>query len=94
MILKKGSIHFIWPFLLLLVLASNFTLYRSSFGISLLSENTNGIVIGSLIDLTIVAPILFLVWKRKLNWKHLIILMGGGLIVARFLIPMEYLAPF
>jgi len=94
MVIKKSSIHIVWPFLLLLVLASNFTLYRSSFGINMLPENTKGVVIGSLIDLTIVAPVLFLAWKRKLSWKNLIILMGGGLILARFLIPMEYLAPF
>lgn len=94
MVLKRNTLQIVWPFLLLLVLASNFTLYRSSFGISLLPENTNGIVVGSLIDLTIVAPTLFLVWKRKLNWKHFIILMGGGLIFARILIPMKYLEPF
>lgn len=94
MVLKKSSIQIAWPFLLLLVLASNFTLYRSSFGISLLPENTNGIVIGSLIDLTIVAPVLFLIWKRKLSWRYLIVLMGSGLILARLIIPMEYLAPY
>ncbi len=94
MVIKKSSIQIAWPFLLLLVLASNFSLYRSSFGINMLPENTNGVVIGSLIDLTIVAPVLFLAWKRKLSWKNLIILMGGGLILARFLIPIEYLAPY
>lgn len=93
-VLKKSLVQFVWPFLLLLVLASNYTLYHSSLGISLMPENTKGIVIGSLIDLTIVVPTLYLVWKRKLNWKYLIVLMGGGLIVARFMIPMEYLAPF
>lgn len=94
MVVKKSSIHLAWPCLLLLVLASNLTLYRSSFGISHLPENPNGIVIASIIDLTIVAPLLFLAWKRKMNWKNLIILMGLGLILARFIIPMEYFAPF
>lgn len=94
MIFKKSSIHFLWLFLLLLVLASNLTLYHSSFGINLLPSNTNAVVIGSILDFTIVAPVLFLAWKRKLNWKNLIVLMAGGLIFIRFIVPIEYLAPF
>ena len=94
MILRKDSTHMIWLILLLLVLTSNFVLYRSSFGVSLLPDNTNGVVLGSIIDLTIVAPVLFLAWKRKLSWKPLIVMMAGGLIAARFMIPVEYLAPF
>lgn len=94
MVLNKLSIRMIWPTLFLLVLASNFALYRSSLGISILPANTNPVVLGSLIDLTIVAPVLFLAWQRKLSWKYLLTLMAGGLIVARFMIPMQYLTPF
>jgi hypothetical protein len=94
MVFRKDSIQFVWLFLLLLVLASNFSLYHSSFGASLLPAKMNGVVIGSILDLTIVAPVLFLVWQRKLGWKNFLVFMAGGLIVVRFMIPMEYLAPF
>ncbi|AMQ08152.1 beta-carotene 15,15'-monooxygenase [Sporosarcina sp. FSL K6-1540] len=94
MVYKRESIHIVWLILLLLVLASNFALYRSSFGLNLLPTKTNGVVLGSILDLTIVAPVLFLAWQRKMSWKYLIVLMAGGLMVARFMIPMEYLAPF
>lgn len=94
MVVNKVSLRLIWPILFLLVLASNFALYRSSLGISILPANTNPVVLGSLIDLTIVAPVLFLAWLRKLSWKYLLTFMAGGLIVARFMIPMQYLTPF
>ena len=94
MAFPKVSLRMIWPILFLFVLASNFALYRSSIGISILPANTNPVVMGSLIDLTIVAPLLFLAWLRKLSWKYLLSLMAGGLIVARFMIPIQYLAPF
>ncbi|WP_459044574.1 beta-carotene 15,15'-monooxygenase [Sporosarcina sp. CAU 1771] len=91
---NKVSLRMIWPILFLLVLASNFALYRTSFGISILPANTRPVVLDSLIDLTIVAPVLFLAWQRKLSWKYLLTLMAGGLILARFMIPMQYLTPF
>lgn len=94
MLFKKRTLHMIWPILLFILLVSNFALYRSSFGINILPANTNPVVTGSLIDLTIVAPVLFLAWRRKLNWKYFLSLMAGGLILARFIIPMQYLAPF
>ncbi|MGG3927103.1 beta-carotene 15,15'-monooxygenase [Metabacillus fastidiosus] len=94
MILKKQSVNIVWLFLFILVLTSNIILYRSSFGVNMLPENPNAVVIGTIIDLTIVAPILYLAWQRKLNWKSIVTLIAGGLIAVRFIIPMEYLAPF
>ncbi|MGN7408641.1 beta-carotene 15,15'-monooxygenase [Sporosarcina sp. SAFN-010] len=94
MVLKKVSLRMIWPILFLLVLALNLALYRTSLGISILPVNTQPVVLGSLIDLTIVAPVLFLAWQRKISWKYLLTLMAGGLIVARFMIPSQYLTPF
>lgn len=94
MVFKKDSIQMVWPFLLLLVLASNFSFYHSSLWVNLLPSKMNGIVLASIFDLTIVAPVLFLAWRRKLGWKNFLELMAGGLIIARFMIPMEYLAPF
>lgn len=94
MVLRRNANQFLLLSGLLLVLGSNILLYRSPIGLQLLPENSNGVVIGSLIDLTIIAPLLFLTWKRNMNWKSFIILMAAGLVLARFLIPMEYLAPF
>ncbi|MFD3449530.1 hypothetical protein ACFDTO_33670 [Microbacteriaceae bacterium 4G12] len=94
MILKKDSRHIVWLFFFVLVLGSNFALYHFPLGAQLLPADANGVVLGSMLDLTIIAPVLFLAWRRKLNWKNLMMMMAGGLIVARFMIPMEYLAPF
>ena len=80
--------------LFLLVVGSNFSLYHTSFGLSILPEAPNKVVIGSLIDLALVSPLLFIAWKRKWSWKNVIIGVAGGLVFARILIPIQYLKPF
>ena len=84
----------IWLLLLILVISSNTVLYRTDFGISILPVETKSVVLGSMLDLVIVAPLLILAWKRKKSLKTLAILMAGGLVLTRFLIPMPYLEPF
>ncbi|WP_308126651.1 beta-carotene 15,15'-monooxygenase [Priestia aryabhattai] len=69
-------------------------LYHSSFGLQSLPANLNGVVIGSILDLSLVAPLLFLAWQRKFSLKYFIVLMATGLIAARFITPSEYLASF
>ena len=69
-------------------------LYHSSFGLQSLPANLNGVVIGSILDLSLVAPLLFLARQRKFSLKYFIVLMATGLIAARFIIPSEYLASF
>ena len=91
---KKEYLYHFWFMLLILVLGSNYALYHTTMGASIIPDNPDGVVIGSLIDLAIVAPLLFLAWKRKWSWKSVIVSMAAGLILVRFLIPMEYLAPF
>ncbi|HWK23906.1 MAG TPA: beta-carotene 15,15'-monooxygenase [Ureibacillus sp.] len=81
-------------FLLLLVLGSNFVLYNTEFGLSVLEGADNGVVIGSLFDFVIIAPLLFLGYKKEKSVKQFILLMSAGLILARFLIPIDYLEPF
>jgi len=90
MLLKRQNILA----LLLLVLIANMTLYYTSFGVRVLSEGPNGIVIGSMVDLAIVTPMLFLAWKQKWTVKHIVFAIASGLILVRFVIPMEYLAPY
>ena len=91
---KKEMLCHGWFLGLILVVASNFILYNTTIGISILPDEPNGVVIGSMIDLAVVAPLLFLAWKRKWSWKYIIASMATGLIIVRFFIPMEYLAPF
>lgn len=77
--------------LLLFILTANMVLYYTTFGIQIILESSNGVVIGSIIDLALLTPILFLAWRRRWSIKNIIF---GGLIVVRFLIPIEFLEPF
>ncbi|KGR74586.1 hypothetical protein [Ureibacillus sinduriensis] len=92
-ILQKSG-QTIWLVLMFVVLGSNMMLYHTAFGNDLLKGETNAVVIGSLIDLVIVAPLLFFLWKKQKSIKGFVLLTATGLIVARFLIPMEYLEPY
>ncbi|MGE7131722.1 beta-carotene 15,15'-monooxygenase [Lysinibacillus xylanilyticus] len=84
----------LWLAFLLAVIASNYTLYNTGFGISILPSETNGVVIGSLIDFVLVMPVLFLLYKGKFSIKQAVILAAAGCIAARFIIPVEHLQPF
>ncbi|MBY0122113.1 beta-carotene 15,15'-monooxygenase [Bacillus sp. S/N-304-OC-R1] len=87
---------YFWMALLVLVLGSNFLLYRSPLTPIVLPEETKWVIMGSLLDLAIISPLLMLaISKRKGSFiKRFIILMAGGLILARFIIPAEYFVPF
>lgn len=92
-VVYKSKRH-VWLLLLFLVIGSNVMLYHSDVGVDILQSASSGVVVGSLIDLVIVSPILFLVWKRQKSIKLFVVLMASGLVVSRFLIPMNYLEPF
>lgn len=85
-----------WVLLLVMVLASNLILYRSPITHLVIPEETKWLILGSIIDLAIISPLLVMAIdrKKKFNLKRLIILMAGGLVSARFLIPAEYFEPF
>jgi hypothetical protein len=87
---------YIWMFLLVLVLGSNFLLYRSPISPMVLYEETEWVILGSLMDLAIVSPLLVLAIYGKSNFsvKRFITLMAGGLVLAKFLIPAKYFEPF
>lgn len=80
--------------LLLLVLVSNFLAYRLP--AIPIPADSRGVVIGSLLDFTIVAPLLILALTRKKGFtiKRFLTFMVMGLIAARFIIPAEHFAPF
>jgi len=92
MVLRKKQN--IWLALLFIVLVSNYTLYNSGLGSVILPIETNGVVLGSLIDLVVVIPILWMLYKGKFSLKQSILLVAIGCIAARFIIPIEHLQPF
>lgn len=94
MTVSKSKTNYIWLILLFFVLLSNFILYKTPFGNSILPENPNSVVIGSLFDFIIIAPATFLLYKKKFSWKLAIGLIATGCVAARFIIPKEYLQPF
>ena len=93
---QNNKRSFLWISLLILVLGSNFLLYRSPISAFILTEEMKWTIFGSLFDLAIIAPILILAvyGKRAFTIKRFIILMAGGLILARFLIPKQYITSF
>ncbi|WP_375232428.1 beta-carotene 15,15'-monooxygenase [Priestia megaterium] len=94
LVLHKKTVSFVALFLLLLVISSNYVLYHSSFGLQSLPSDFNRVVVGSILDLSLVAPLLFLAWQRKFSLKYFIVLMATGLVAARFIIPSEYFTSF
>lgn len=80
--------------LLLLVLVSNYFAYRLP--AIPMPDDSRAVVIGSLLDLAIVAPLLILAMTRKKGFtlKRFITFMVIGLVAARFIIPSEYFEPF
>ncbi|WP_332645333.1 beta-carotene 15,15'-monooxygenase [Lysinibacillus sp. 54212] len=88
---RKKNLWFVFG---LLILLSNMMLYRTSFGHSILPQEANGVVLGSLIDLAIIAPLAFLLSQKKFSVKKFILLAAAGCVAARFIIPIEHLEPF
>ncbi|WP_046175565.1 hypothetical protein [Domibacillus indicus] len=78
---------------LALVLASNTLLYQPAVQELLSIQIENGVVIGSLIDLVIIAPVLAY-FAFKLSAKQTIGLMFLGVVMARLLVPEEFFAPY
>lgn len=78
---------------LLLVVLSNFLVYRPQVQDFFSLQLNSGVAIGSLIDLAIIAPLLVYA-TFKISIKQVIGLMVGGLVIARFFIPSELFSPF
>jgi hypothetical protein len=92
MVIERGRP--IWISLLMMVLLSNIMLYNTQLGTSFLPAETKGVVFGSLLDLIIVLPLLFMLSQRKFSIKTAIITAAAGCILARILIPNSMLQPF
>ncbi|MGM9949023.1 MAG: beta-carotene 15,15'-monooxygenase [Lysinibacillus sp.] len=92
MVIEKGRP--LWISLFLLILLSNFMLYNTPFGENILPAETKGVVLGSLLDLIIILPVLFMLSQRKFSIKTTIVVAAAGCILARLIIPEDMLAPF
>jgi len=93
MVLRQTSFARYSLILLAILLLGNALLYHPSFHQGLSIELELGMIIGSLVDMVIVAPILAYA-AFKLSKKQLIGLMVLGLVAVRFLVPEELFAPF
>lgn len=90
--LQKGKA--IWLILLLLVIGSNIAIYNTTLYNTFNIEQNPQVVIGSLLDLIVVAPILAIIYLKKYSWKTAVGLIATGCIVARFVIPSTLLNPY
>lgn len=82
----------LWLGLLLLTVLSNIWLYQ--FGTHIMPTDSNGVVLGSLIDLLIVVPLMLMLYRNRLSWKQAILFSAIGCVFVRFLIPGHLLAPY
>lgn len=86
----------IFLMLLVIVLLSNVALYRLPFPLLPAPTEATAVIIGSLFDFAIVAPVLILAITRKKGFtiKRFIAFMVLGIVAARFIIPSAYFEPF
>lgn len=90
----KAKSHLILGLLLILVISSNYAIYRIP--IVPPPSEAGGVVLGSLIDFAIIGPLLVLAITRKKGFsiKRIITFIVLGLIAAKFIIPASYFEPY
>ena len=84
----------IWLALLILVIGTNIAVYNTPLFDMLQVGHSEAVVLGSLLDLLIIAPILTLLYIRKFSAKVLITVAATGCVLARLAIPSHMLAPY
>ena len=93
MIIQQKRNH-LWLILIIFILASNVLIYQTSLYETLGINNAPEVVIGSLLDILIVAPILLCLYFKKFTWKLAVGLFAGASIFATIAIPSTLLAPY
>ena len=93
MVFQQKRNH-LWLILFFVVLFTNALIYHTSLYETLGVNDTPEVVIGSLLDILIVAPILFCLYLKKWNWKLAVALFAGASIFASIAIPHTLLAPY
>lgn len=93
---KQNSKSTFLLLLLLFVLSTNLALYRLPLAILPAPADATWVILGSLLDFSIVAPLLILAMTRKKGFtvKRFITFMVLGIVAARFIIPAAYFEPF
>ena len=93
---KQNSKSLLLIMVLVLVITSNLALYRLPIPFLPAPADATWVIIGSLIDFSIVAPFLILAMTRKKGFtvKRFITFMVLGIIAARIIIPSAYFEPF
>lgn len=93
---KQNSKSPLLMMVLVLVFTSNLALYRLPIPILPAPADATWVIVGSLIDFSIVAPFLILAMTRKKGFtvKRFVTFMMLGIIVARIIIPTAYFEPF
>ena len=84
----------LWALLILLLLISNFMLYQTSTGTTILPEETQYVVLGSMLDFILILPLLFMLYRKKFSIKSSILVAALGCILIRFIIPSSMLEPY
>lgn len=84
----------IWLILIFGIIISNFMLYQTTMGATILPEQSQYVVLGSLIDFTILLPLSIMLYRKKFTVKTSIVLAALGCIAVRFLIPTSLLEPY
>lgn len=69
-------------------------LYQTKMGAAILPEQTQYIVLGSMLDLIVILPLSVMLYRNNFSVKRTIILAAFGCIAARFLIPTSLLGPY
>ncbi|WP_339235686.1 beta-carotene 15,15'-monooxygenase [Oceanobacillus sp. FSL W7-1281] len=91
-VIQKGK--YLWLLMLSLILASNYMLYQTAVGAEVLPPEANPVVLGSLIDLVIIGPLFFMLYRKKFSIKTAVLFAAAGCIIARLLIPSHLLGPY
>ncbi len=63
-IIQQGK--YFWLLMIVLILSSNYMLYQTSIGATILPPEANLVVLGSLIDLVIMGPVFFYAVQKEI----------------------------
>lgn len=69
-------------------------LYQTTMGVAILPEQSQYVVLGSLLDLTILLPLSIMLYRNKFTAKTYIVLAALACIAIRFLTPTPLLEPY
>lgn len=69
-------------------------LYQTTMGAAILPEQSQNVVIGSMLDLIVLLPLSVMLYRNKFSVKTTVVIAALGCIATRFLIPTSLLEPY